>query len=135
MKRETFLTLAAIIAMSIGGLALVSPDILLKDVKGASSNGVALVMARTVGVILFAVGLLAFLVRNHANSPTLRAILAANLVLQLMLLPIDPMAFAAGIFHGYASFVPNTLVHALLAGGFAYFLWTHPRAGAGTGHS
>lgn len=128
MTRAAFLSLAAMIAMSIGGLALLFPDTLIETVKGASMNGTALVMVRTVGVMLVAVGYLAFMVRNHADSPTLRSVLAANLALQLMLLPIDPVAYTAGIFRGYASFVPNTLVHLFLASGFAYFLWKHSRA-------
>lgn len=126
MTRAAFLALAAMIAMSIGGLTLLFPEVLLEEVKGTAMNGAAVVMARTVGAILLAVGYLAFLVRNHDDSPTLRAILAGNLALQMMLLPIDPLAYAAGIFRGYASFVPNTLVHTFLAGGFAYFLWKHP---------
>lgn len=127
MTRKSFLLLAAAIAFSIGGLAVISPDTLLEGAKGASANAAARVMARTTGVFLLAVGALAFAIRNHADSPTLRAVLGVNVLLQLMLLPIDPIAYATGAFNGLASFVPNSLIHVFLAGGFAILLWMYRR--------
>jgi hypothetical protein len=124
MTRKTFLTIVSPIALAIGGLALVAPGTLIEGVKHAAPSDTANVMARTVGVLLISFGVLNFLVRAHEDSPTMRAILAANLVLQLGILPIDPLAYAGGVYGGLASCVPNTVLHLLLAGGFGWYLLT-----------
>jgi hypothetical protein len=123
MTRKMFLTAAALIALAIGGIATIAPHFLLTVMKGAEARPAAMVMARTTGVLLLATGLLALLVRSHPPSPTLRAILAANAALQLMLLPIDPAAWATGAFTTLGSFLPNLILHTLLATGFLLCLW------------
>jgi hypothetical protein len=119
MTRTTLFTITGMTALSIGTLALVAPGVLLETIKVAAPSASASVMARTTGVLLIAVGLLDLLVRRHAESPTLRAVVIVNLVVQLALLPIDPLAFAAGTFATLGSFVPNTVLHVLLAAAFA----------------
>ena len=57
--------------------------------------------------------------RRHDDSPTMRAVLIVNLVLQLAILPIDPLAFAAGTFTTLGAFLPNTILHVVLAVAFA----------------
>ena len=122
MTRKTLLTITAITAIAVGALALLSPGVLIENIKVADPSATANVMARTAGVLLLAIGLLNFLVRGHGDSPTMRAILIANLVLQLGILPIDPLAFASGTFTTLGSFVPNTILHVLLAAGFTRHL-------------
>jgi hypothetical protein len=124
MTRKTFLTIVSPIALAIGALAVIAPGTLVEGVKHAAPSEAANVMARTVGVLLVSFGLLNFLVRGHGDSPTMRAILAANLLLQLGLLPIDPLAYAHGVYAGLGSCVPNTVLHVLLASGFGYHLLT-----------
>lgn len=122
MQRKTFLTFASLVPMAVGSIALLAPAFLLGELKGAETSGAAEVMARTVGVLLFSVGLVSFLCRADPDSPTLRALLIGNLVIQLGLLPIDPLAYLSGVFVGLGSFVPNTILHVLLAMAFAYYL-------------
>jgi len=122
MHRKTFLTFASLVPMLVGALALFAPAVLIVVVKGAETNGAAEVMARTVGVLLLSIGLVTFLVRGDSDSPTLRAVMIGNLVIQLALMPIDPLAYANGVFVGLGSFVPNTLLHLGLAAAFAYYL-------------
>lgn len=124
MTRKTFLTLVSFVTFAVGVFALAAPGVLLGSVKLAAPSEAANVMARTVGILLVTMGVLNFLVRAHADSPTLKAILAANLLLQLGIMPIDPIAYANGVFATLGSFVPNTILHVLLSGGFAYFLLT-----------
>lgn len=124
MSRSLFLTLGAAVAAAIGLLALTAPNVLLTQLKFAQSNPAAEVMARTVGVLLLSVALVNFLVRKHPDSPTLKAILIGDLFLQLAILPIDPWAFYNGTFNTLASFIPNTIIHILLAAGFIYYLAT-----------
>lgn len=116
-----FLTLVSTVAISIGSLALFAPLTLLVEVKHAVPNDAAVVMARTVGVLLISVGLLNFSLRTHVDSPTMRVVLKANAALQLLILPIDPMAYANGTYATLGSFVPNTILHLILAAGFVYF--------------
>ncbi len=120
--RKHFLTLVAGIAILVGTVCVFQPTFLLQEIKHAVANPASVVMARTAGMGFLAVGLLNFAVRNHDDSPSLRAILGANLLFQLALIPIDPWAFAEGTFRTLGSFVPNTILHIVLAIGFTYFL-------------
>ena len=122
MRRKTFLTMSSITVLLVGCFALAAPEVLLTNVKHAAPSEAANVMARTVGVLLVSVGVLNFLIRDHEDSPTLRAILIANFLLQLGILPIDPIAYASGAFRSLGSFVPNTVLHVLLAFGFIFYL-------------
>ena len=119
MTRKTLLTITAITAIAVGALALLAPGVLIEKIKVADPSATANVMARTAGVLLVVIGLLNLLVRGHGDSPTMRAILTVNLVLQLGILPIDPLAFVSGTFTTLGSFMPNTILHVLLAAGFA----------------
>jgi hypothetical protein len=127
MSRRAFLTVTSIVAFAVGVFALAAPAVLLGSVKLAAPSSSANVMARTVGVLLISVGVLDFLVRDHEDSDTMRAILVANLLLQLLIVPIDPLAYFTGVFHTLGSFLPNTLLHLVLASGFAFYLATMPR--------
>jgi hypothetical protein len=124
MSRKVFLTLTGIIAMTIGVVVLTIPGPFIANVKMAAPSATANVMARTVGVLLLAVGTLNLLVRGHGDSPTMRSVLLFNLVLQLAILPIDPVAFFSGVYGTVGSFVPNTILHLVLASGFARYLIT-----------
>jgi hypothetical protein len=126
MTRKTFLTVGSLIALGVGLLALVAPDLLLAS-KGVSGTAPA-VWTREVGVALIAVGATAFAVRGHDDSPTLRAFLYGNLAIQLGLLPIEPLAWHAGVITSLAGIVPNTVAHLLLAAGFSYYAVTMPAA-------
>jgi len=118
-----FLTVAATIAVVVGLVALVAPDAMLA-MKGVAGDTAATVWMRQVGVLLLATGVTAALVRRHPDSPTLRAVLVGNALLQLGLLPIEPLAYAQGVIPNLAGIVPNTVVHIVLAAGFV----VHARA-------
>lgn len=122
MNRKTFLTLASIIALCVGVFALTAPAALLAS-KGVGANAAAAaeVWVREVGLILIAVGVTAFLVKGHPDTPTLRAFLIGNAVLQLGLLPIEIVAFAQGVIASLSGIVPSSVLHFFLAGGFCYF--------------
>jgi hypothetical protein len=122
LSRKTLFVVTAVSACAVGAFTLLAPAVFLASVKQTVPSEAANVMARTTGVLLLALGALNFLVREHPPSPTLRAILAIDLVVQLGLLPIDPLAYAHGVYATPAAFVPNTLLHLALAAGFAHFL-------------
>jgi hypothetical protein len=122
MNRSTFLALAAVIAFAVGAFALFAPIALLAS-KGISSAA-ADVWAREVGVLLIAIAVSAFLVRNHQDSATLRAFLIGNVVVQIGLFPIEILAYREGTITLLSGIVPNSIIHLLLATGFAYYAAT-----------
>lgn len=117
MSRSLFLTIAALIAIGVGGMALLGPEVMLSS-KGIVGNAAARVWMREVGAVLLAVGVTAWLVRNHEDSPTLQALLWGNAVLQLGLLPIELIARAQDVIPNTGGIVPNTVLHVVLAAGF-----------------
>jgi hypothetical protein len=120
MDRKIFLTIASLIALGVGLFALCAPGLLLQS-KGVDVNAGTTIWVREVGVMLIAVGITVFMVRNHVDSPTLKAVLLGNVVVQLGLLVIEPLAYSAGIITKLAGIAPNTMIHVLLASGFGYF--------------
>ena len=89
--------------------------------QGVAASTAANIWVREVGVLLIAVGITAFLVRSHEDSPTLKAFFIGNIILQLGLIPIEPIAYVNGIVTKLSGIMPNTILHVLLAGGFAYY--------------
>jgi hypothetical protein len=120
MNRKIFLTLVSLIAMSVGSVALVLPEVLLLS-KGVSANAAANVWVREVGVALISMACMAFFVRGHPDSPTMKAFLMGNAIFQLGLLPIEIIAFANGTLTIGSGIVPNSLLHVGLAAAFVYF--------------
>lgn len=122
MNRQIFLSIAAAIATGVGAFALLAPTALLasKGVVGLATE----VWVQEVGIFLLAVGLMAFLARNAPDSAALRALLVGNTVIQLGLLPIEIMAYHHGVISVLSGIVPNSILHGLLALGFAYFAVT-----------
>lgn len=115
--------MAAVIAVGVGLFALLYPGPLLAG-KGVSQNPAANIWVRELGVLLIATGIVAFLVRGQADSPTLRAVLIGNLIIQTGLWPIEPLAYRRGIITKLSGIVPNSVLHVFLAGGFAYYAVT-----------
>jgi hypothetical protein len=117
MTQKTFLTLASAIAVTVGVFALLFPAALLAS-KGVEPASAVVCWVREVGVGLLAIGLIAFLIRDHEPSPTLRAFLFGNAVHQLMLAPIEVLTYLEGTITKIEGIVPNTAIHVLLAAGF-----------------
>ena len=92
MSREVFLTIVAGVAVCIGGFAAALPRLLL-DSKGVAPNAATNVWVREVGV----------------------------LIVQLGLLPIEVVAYARGVITKRSGIVPNTVLHVVLAAGFAFY--------------
>jgi hypothetical protein len=129
MVLRTFLTIASVIAFTVGTLALVAPSTLL-ETKGVT-NATAEVWVREVGMLLLAAAFLAYRVRSHAYSPTLVAVLYANAIIQFGLLPIEIAAYQNGSIPSLSGIVPNSFIHLLLGLGFAYYaLQSRPKSDA-----
>jgi hypothetical protein len=122
--RALFLTLGAAVAVGIGSLAVALPDVLLASKGVALPNEAAATWVREVGVAIFALGVMMFLVRTHADSPTLRAFFVGNAIVQLGLLPIELRAYHAGVITRASGVIPSSVLHVLLASGFLVFAVT-----------
>jgi hypothetical protein len=123
LSRAWFLGFAGLVALVVGGVALVDPAALL-DSKGVHGNAAAAVWMREVGVALVAIGFIALSVRSHPDSPTLRAFMWGNALLQCLLLPVEILAFVNGTVPSLTGIVPNSILHVLLGMGF----FAHARA-------
>ena len=111
MSLRATLTLVGLVACIVGAVCLLAPGWLIGTVKSAEVTGPAITMARTVGVLLTSVGILNLMVRSHPPGRTLHAVMVANLVLQVSILPIDVGAWLVGTYETLGSWVPNTLLH------------------------
>lgn len=120
IKRSTFLTLAGTVALAVGAFAVFAPVMLLAT-KGVSSAAAG-VWTREVGVLLLAVGATDLMVRNHEDSPTLRALLIGNAAIQIGLFPIEILAYREGTITTFFGIVPNSIIHLCLAMGFIYYI-------------
>ncbi len=125
MTRKSFLTSVGTIALAIGVFALTCPAALLAS-KGVSPNPVARVWVREVGVLILASGVLTLLVRQHLNSPTLRAFLFSSALLHAGLLPIEIAACTSGVLPGLGPILPNSVLHVVIAAGFLYYALRAP---------
>lgn len=123
---RVLLLVASFVPACVGLLALFASAALLTAKGVRVIEPAAIAMTRTVGVALLGVGALNFACRDLASSVSRRRLLAANALLQLMLLPLDPYACAVGAFVGLGSFVPNTVLHVVLAAAFIW-AWTRER--------
>lgn len=120
MNRTSFMTVASLVALAVGTVATAFPQVLLAS-KGVDLSPPVIVWVRQVGVLLLAVGGMAFGMRRHPDSPTLRVFLLGNGVHQLMLAPIEVLAFRDGTITRLSGIVPNTVLHVLLATAFFGF--------------
>lgn len=79
----------------------------------------AAVWLREVGVLILALAVVHFAVRRH--PPSLRVILLGSAVVQAGMLPIELVAGVCGTLPRAAGFVPNTVLHGVLAAGFVWY--------------
>ena len=120
MTRKTFLTAVAVVAAMIGTVAVLAPAELLES-KGVAPSTATNLWVREVGVAIFALGVMAFLMRGLEDSPGLRALLIGNMVLQLGLLPIELIGYSQGVITKLSGILPNEVLHLLLACAFGHF--------------
>jgi hypothetical protein len=121
MSRQIFLTIVSIIEFSVGTFALIFPNILLES-KGVTPLVATLFWAREVGLLLIAIGITAFLIRNHEVSATLKVFLFGNIIIQIGLFVIELLAYFNNVITKLSGIITNLTLHILLAIGFTH-LW------------
>jgi len=121
LPRSTFLSFAAAAALAVGSFAVALPHVLLAGKGVALPNDAAALWVREVGVTIFALGAILFLVRKHPESPTLRALLWGNALVQLGLLALELAAHRQGVIPRLSGILPNLVLHVVLAIGFVAY--------------
>lgn len=124
MYRLLFLSFATLIALAVGTAATLFPAALLES-KGVAPTAATCLWMREVGVMLLALGVVFVRVRTHPDSPTVRALMAGNLLIQLGLLGIEVAGYANGVITLLSGILPNAVLHVVLALGFGW-LWLAP---------
>jgi hypothetical protein len=114
---------SSVIAVGVGLFALIAPAKLLES-KGAALSAAAVVWVREVGVNIFALGVMAFLLRGEPMSPALRAFFIGNAIVQFGLLPIEILAWRRGTLTRVSGIVPNSILHAVLGSAFVFLSMT-----------
>ncbi len=118
MKLNTFMTIAAIIALVFGLGFIVAPAASL-NLYGTSTDVTGQFLGRYLGSSLLGIAFLTWLTRNAPASPTRKAVLAAlfaTMVLGFAVALYDKFAGA-----GNALIWLNVVIYLLLALGFGYF--------------
>ncbi|RYZ43521.1 MAG: hypothetical protein EOO71_03420 [Myxococcaceae bacterium] len=129
MTRTTWFTVTGCIALGVGLFATLLPDLLLEG-KGVAAGPATRIWVREVGVLLLCLAVMAFLVRRHPDSPTMRALLVGNGLVHVGLFPIEIIAWHEGILSRLPGILPNSVVHIVLAAGFFGFAFQPSGTGA-----
>ncbi|MFN8352969.1 MAG: hypothetical protein U0Y10_00860 [Spirosomataceae bacterium] len=121
MKRYTFLTISAVVGAFFAVYMLLAPNKMMESL-GTSPSDSANVVLQATSVMLLSISAMTFLSRSDGGSLALRAILIGNIVMHVVALPIDWIAYEQGIFTQISGIIPGTVTHLVFAVGFVYFL-------------
>lgn len=119
MNRSTFFLILVVIGLIFGAMFVFVPD-MIATMSGVEPVPVMTVPVRGLGVMILAVTLLNFLVRNDPDSTTLRAVLWANLAVHVLTPVVDIYGAAQGLMPA-GSILPGLVVHLLAAWGCFHF--------------
>jgi hypothetical protein len=74
------------------------------------------------GLLITSVGIIAFLIRGHNDSPMLVAFFIGFIIIQSGLFVIELAAYLNGIITKLSGVLPNLILHALLTMGSVYYM-------------
>lgn len=121
MKRQTFLTIAAVVGALPAVLMIAFPAQMMEEMDAQQSD-VANVLLQVVGIMTFSISVILFLTRKDEGSIALRAIIIGNLIMGIGSIPIDWIAYQRGIFTQISSLILSTIIHIIFVIGFIYTL-------------
>ena len=121
MRRQTFLTIAAIVGVPLAVLMIASPAKMMEEM-GTQRSDTANVLLQVVGLMTFSISVILFLARKDEGSIALRAIIIGNIIMGIGSIPIDWIAYQQGIFTQISSLIFSTIVHIIFVVGFIYYL-------------
>lgn len=120
MTRKTFLLVTAVIGLLVGTCALLLPGEFLAS-KGVAPLPAPMVWMREVGVLIIALGVMAYLARDEPDSPLMRAFLIGNAIVHAGLFPVELVALRSGVITRLSGVAPNTVLHVVLASAFVFY--------------
>jgi hypothetical protein len=120
MSLHILLTFTAVVALVVGAYAVARPAKFLES-KGATVNAAAVIWMREVGVLIFAQGVTAFLLRNDPPTHAVRAFLIGAAVTQFCLLPIEMAGYLRGSLTRLSGVLPNSVLHGALGSALLYW--------------
>lgn len=121
MKRSYYFWLAAILALAFGLLMFFAPAFAATQFQLAGTHATATIF-RVLGSVMLGVAILNFLVRNHAMSDTLKAVLWGNAA-------IHGIGFAGDLWSVQLGDIPfggvavGLVAHLIVLLGALYYLW------------
>lgn len=121
MKLKNFLTVASVTAFIFGMGLILTPQMLANNFGVTLDQG-GILFARSLGALLLGLGVINWLSRKETSIQALRPILWGNLVVQVLTGVIDFMGVQAGVLNSSAWV--GIIIHILLGGGFAYFVFS-----------
>lgn len=122
MPPSLFVTAASLIALAVGVVSALFPSVILSS-KGVDPSLAAECWVRQGGVALIGIGVTAWRLRAFATHAVARAFFIGNAVHQVLLAPIEVVAWLEGTITKVSGIVPNTLLHVVLAAGFSWLAW------------
>lgn len=120
MKRSLFLLITAIFSVLSSCVLLFFPNLVVESNSWTPSLQITFLF-RLLGGLVFSLGILNFLVHNHADTDTLKAVLVCNALNHTINLINDIMSF----YQGIASFkdsIPFIVGHLFIGIGSLYYL-------------
>ena len=115
MKRSLFLLITAILALLFGALMFLAPSLAAQFFGIPDSVGID-GLFRIIGSTLLGLAVLNFLARNQPSSPTLAAVLWADVATHTIGFIADLWSAGAGAFT-FTAALPGFVVHAFVAVG------------------
>ena len=119
MKRSTFLLIAAFFGLLIGGMSLFLPN-KMADGFGITATPVIIFLSRELGAFNLCTGILNFIVRNDADSKTLKAIFIFNVTYHVIMMPVNVIGLSQGVFSIGQAILPFVFHLLLGIGSFIY---------------
>lgn len=120
MRARWFLAVSAVLAWLFAVLLLFNARGFEAPIGIDVTDKVATI-AQAQGAILLGLGVINWMTRNVADDTALAAVLWGNLVVQIASLAVALRALVLGIFP--LTTTPAVVIHILLGGGFAFYLW------------
>ncbi len=120
MHRRLFFLWSGLIALAMGIVLLVSPT-LAAQLFGVTPSTATDLLFRAMGATIVSTGVLNLLVRLHADSASLRAVLIFNIVSQVLNIAVDLFGVAAGTV-AMSSMAPAQVVHLFILVGSWHYL-------------
>ena len=126
MKVSILLLIAAIAEVGFG-LGLIATPELMMNIFGVTSNAGSLFLARMFGAAILSLAILFWMSRNLTSTESLKPVLTAGLVYNLLAFVLILLATLSGAISATAW--GAVVLHVLLTAGFGYFSFAKSGAG------